>query len=118
MIFGAGSFELRPAERLRLRSFEPLCASQDDNSFFFALRMHHFFALRFHTLIAGNHLRARLWECAERSGKSTPHAYAKRAGRLLRFVNGREAGCHLPGTPSRHTREPPGISKTQGVAKV
>ena len=58
MIFGAGSFELRPAERLRWRSFEPLRASQDDNSFFFALRMHHFFALRFHTRIAGNRLRA------------------------------------------------------------
>jgi len=35
MILGAGSFELRPAERSRLRSFEPLRVSQDDNSFFF-----------------------------------------------------------------------------------
>ncbi len=64
MIFGAGSFELRPAERLR--SFELLRASQDDNSFLslcvcptFSLRMHHFFfALRFHTQITGDRLRA------------------------------------------------------------
>jgi len=76
--------------------------------------------LHFHTQITGNRPRARtLFVCAIfRSGRSTPHAYAKRAGGWFLVLNGAETARHWPGTPSRHTRSLLNISKIQGLAKV